>query len=134
MKTTILLTCVLLLSTALTASAQQQGKRQARPGIPTPRVPAGVRAQRNIAYVVNGHERHVLDLYVPDKADGPLPLIIWTHGGGWQNGSKDGCPPLRTGYTKRGYAVASINYRLSGHAKFPVWRTNGVSERNNVTE
>ncbi len=133
MKTTNLLTCVLLLATALTASAQQRPKRQVRRDIQAFRVPEGVRAQRNIAYVVNGHERHVLDLYVPDSDDGPLSLIIWIHGGGWQNGSKDGCPPLRTGYTKRGYAVASINYRLSGHAKFPVWRTNGVSERNNVT-
>jgi acetyl esterase/lipase len=52
-------------------------------------------------------------------ATGPLPVIIWIHGGGWQNGSKDGCPPLRNGYTQRGYAVASINYRLSGHAVFP---------------
>jgi acetyl esterase/lipase len=82
-------------------------------------VPAGVRAQRDIAYVAGGHERHVLDLYVPDKADGPMPLIIWIHGGGWQNGSKDGCPPLRKGYAERGYAVASINYRLSSHATFP---------------
>jgi hypothetical protein len=37
-----------------------------------------------------------------------MPLIIWEYGGGWQNGSKEGCPPLRNGYTTRGYAVASI--------------------------
>ena len=56
---------------------------------------------------------------MPEKTGGRLPLIIGIHGGGWQNGSKDGCPPLRNGYTERGYAVASINYRLSGHAVFP---------------
>ncbi|MFM7182993.1 MAG: prolyl oligopeptidase family serine peptidase [Verrucomicrobiales bacterium] len=82
-------------------------------------VAQGVKAHRDLAYVVNGHERQKLDLFVPEKADGPLPLIIWIHGGGWQNGSKEGCPPLRNGYTERGYAVASINYRLSGHAVFP---------------
>ena len=82
-------------------------------------MPDGVKAHRDLVYVGNGHERHKLDLFVPEKADGPLPLIIWVHGGGWQNGSKDGCPPLRDGYTERGYAVASINYRLSGHAVFP---------------
>lgn len=72
-----------------------------------------------MVYVEGGHERHKLDLYLPEKANGPMPLIIWVHGGGWQNGSKDGCPPLRGGYIERGYAVASINYRLSGHAVFP---------------
>ncbi len=83
------------------------------------RVPEGTKAHRDLAYVENGDERHKLDLFVPEKANGPLPLIIWVHGGGWQNGSKEGCPPLRDGYTERGYAVASINYRLSGHAVFP---------------
>jgi acetyl esterase/lipase len=80
---------------------------------------AGLKSHRDLVYVEGGHERHKLDLHLPEKADGPLPLIIWVHGGGWQNGSKDGCPPLRGGYIERGYAVASINYRLSGHAVFP---------------
>jgi acetyl esterase/lipase len=119
MKTLYLLVCGLLLTTVLPVSAQQPAKRQARPRTAAPRVPTGVRAQRDIAYVTNGHERHILDLFVPEEAKTPLPLIIWIHGGGWQNGSKAGCPPLRKGYTERGYAVASINYRLSGHATFP---------------
>jgi len=80
---------------------------------------AGVKAHRDLVYVEGGHERHKLDLYLPEKAYGPLPLLIWVHGGGWQNGSKDGCPPLRGSYIEHGYAVASINYRLSGHAVFP---------------
>lgn len=87
--------------------------------VPFVRVPEGVQAHRDLVYVADGHERHKLDLYVPEKTDGSLPLIIWVHGGGWQNGSKDGCPPLRNGYAGRGYAVASINYRLSQHAPFP---------------
>ena len=74
---------------------------------------------RNIPYVTAGHERNVLDLFVPENGDKPLPLIIWIHGGGWQNGSKENCLPLRQGYTQQGYAVASINYRLTGHAVFP---------------
>lgn len=83
------------------------------------RLPEGVQAHRDLAYVDNGHERHKLDLYLPKQAQGPLPVLIWVHGGGWQNGSKDGCPPLHAGYVERGYAVASLNYRLSGHAVFP---------------
>jgi acetyl esterase/lipase len=86
---------------------------------PRAQTPAGVKEHRDLAYVDNGHERHKLDIFLPEKAEGPLPLIIWVHGGGWQNGSKDGCPPLRQGYVGKGYAVASINYRLSSHAVFP---------------
>jgi len=110
-----------LLAITATVIFNQSADAQPRSGsaAPVPGVPQGVKAHRDLPYVVNGHERQKLDLFVPEKADGPVPLIIWIHGGGWQNGSKDGCPPLRNGYTERGYAVASINYRLSGHAVFP---------------
>lgn len=74
---------------------------------------------RDIPYVTNGHERQMLDLYLPKDAQGALPVIIWVHGGAWLNGSKDNCPPLHAGFVNRGYAVASINYRLSHHATFP---------------
>jgi len=83
------------------------------------RAEAGRKTLRDLAYVENGHERQRLDLYLPASGEGPFPLIIWIHGGGWQNGSKDGCPPARLGFVERGYAVASLNYRLSGHAPFP---------------
>lgn len=110
-----------LLVIIATVLFDQPAAAQPRPGGggPMTRVPHGVTAHRDIAYVADGHERQKLDVFVPEAADGPLPLIIWIHGGGWQNGSKDGCPPLRDGFTERGYAVASINYRLSGHAVFP---------------
>ncbi|MCP5557613.1 MAG: alpha/beta hydrolase fold domain-containing protein [Verrucomicrobiaceae bacterium] len=81
--------------------------------------PDKVVSHRDLIYVEGGHERHKLDLYLPSGDHGPLPLLIWVHGGGWQNGSKDGAPPLRAGYLEKGYAVASINYRLSSHAVFP---------------
>jgi acetyl esterase/lipase len=82
-----------------------------------PALPAGTQALRDIAYVPNGHERQKLDLFVPPGATNPLPLIIWIHGGAWRAGSKENCPALR--FLERGYAVASINYRLSQHAVFP---------------
>jgi acetyl esterase/lipase len=84
----------------------------------SPSTAEGVKAHRNVAYVNDGHDRQKLDLYVPES-EHPLPVIIWVHGGGWQGGSKDGCPPLRAGYTEKGFAVASIGYRLSGDAVFP---------------
>jgi len=117
MKKFVLLSSILVFAMfAAPAFAQPATPQRAAP---VGRVPEGVQAHRDLAYVADGHERHKLDLYVPEKTDGPLPLIIWVHGGGWQNGSKDGCPPLRNGYAGRGYAVASLNYRLSQHAPFP---------------
>jgi len=71
----------------------------------------------NVAYVEKPHERQKLDLYVPKSGSGPFPLLVWIHGGGWQGGSKDGCPWAF--FVVRGYVVASINYRLSHHAVFP---------------
>ena len=47
----------------------------------------------------------------------PLPVIVWVHGGAWRAGSKEHCPARR--FVREGYAVASINYRLSQHAIFP---------------
>ncbi len=79
----------------------------------------GVSILRNLEYVTDGHERNKLDLYLPEQQqkDEPLPLIIWVHGGAWLGGNKNNCPALR--FLTRGYAVASINYRLSQHAIFP---------------
>jgi acetyl esterase/lipase len=84
---------------------------------PRPAVPEGVNVLRDIAYVENGHERNRLDLYLPEKVRGPLPVVVWIHGGGWSSGSKDGC--RAAWLSGKGYAVASINYRLSQQAVFP---------------
>lgn len=60
------------------------------------------------------------DLFLPEKGDGPFPLIFFIHGGGWFTGDKaDG---QETGFRRLladGYALASINYRLSGEAPHP---------------
>jgi len=71
---------------------------------------------KDIKYAeVDGHELK-LDLYRPADAKNP-PLIVWVHGGAWRAGSKDRMP--LTDLVREGYAVASIDYRLSPAAKFP---------------
>jgi len=59
-----------------------------------------------------------LDIH-PAEGSGPHPLIIWIHGGGWEQGDKGNCLPIRLGFTDRGYTVACINYRYSSEAIFP---------------
>jgi acetyl esterase/lipase len=70
----------------------------------------------DLAYVASAHPRQKLDLYLPKNA-AKAPLIIWVHGGAWLEGSKNDLVPRD--YLADGYAVASINYRLSQHAIFP---------------
>jgi acetyl esterase/lipase len=77
----------------------------------------GVKALRDLEYAKPDGKPQLLDLYLPQDAAGPLPLVVWIHGGGWQSGDKNGGPALPQ--VKRGYAVASINYRLSREAIFP---------------
>jgi len=57
-----------------------------------------------------------LDLYLPENVSCP-PLVVWIHGGAWRSGSKDKMP--LTGLVGAGYAIASLDYRLSPVAKFP---------------
>ncbi len=62
-----------------------------------------------------------LDLYIPTTGSGPFPVVIMVHGGGFMMGDKSDGAGL-TGVDQllaAGYAVASINYRLSSEAIYP---------------
>jgi len=73
----------------------------------------------DVAYATQSQAQK-LDIYLPDKGDGPFPVILSIHGGAFKSGDKgDGqVVPMLEGL-KYGYAVVSINYRLSGEAIFP---------------
>ena len=61
-----------------------------------------------------------LDLYLP-QGDGPFPLVLLVHGGAFMFGDK--ADPMSKAGTdqllQNGYAVAAVNYRLSGEAIAP---------------
>lgn len=65
-----------------------------------------------------GGPQHLLDLYRPAGATGPLPTVVWIHGGAWRSGSREQVDQARR-LVCRGYAVASIDYRLTPDAIFP---------------
>lgn len=82
-------------------------------------VPANVRFIKDVTYVdksVSASQK--LDLYIPAApSKSSWPLVVWIHGGGWKGGDKKGGPfyPL----LENGFAVASLNYRLSDESKWP---------------
>jgi acetyl esterase/lipase len=89
--------------------------KRARPR-PTEAIDAVV--QRDLVYEnVNGRALG-LDLYSPSNPSGPLPVIVWLHGGGWSKGRKEGHSPAIS-LVNDGYAVASVDYRLTKVAAFP---------------
>jgi acetyl esterase/lipase len=70
---------------------------------------------KDIKYATTPEKELSLDLYMPTNAVKPA-LMVWIHGGAWSGGSKENPP---TEFIEHDFALASINYRLSGEAKFP---------------
>ena len=67
----------------------------------------------DLPYLDSGHERHVLDLYLPEETDGAArPVIFWIHGGGWIEGDKSDVGLKPTTFTGKGCVFVSINHRL----------------------
>jgi arylsulfatase len=81
-------------------------------------LPDGVQRLSNLTYSTPASGAVLLDLYLPGKPPArPQPVVLWIHGGGWKNGSKENCPLVWL--ATEGYAVASIDYRLSWLARWP---------------
>jgi acetyl esterase/lipase len=70
---------------------------------------------KDVVYAEVDKRKLLVDLYFPKTNPNPY-LIVWVHGGAWHSGSKDS-PPLS--FVQSGYALASVDYRLSVEAKFP---------------
>ncbi|WP_409431943.1 alpha/beta hydrolase [Litorimonas sp. RW-G-Af-16] len=64
-------------------------------------------------------ERQKLDLYKADTPKPDAPMLVFVHGGSWQEGSKDIYKFLADGFTKDGYDIAVPNYRLYPQTKYP---------------
>ncbi len=80
--------------------------------------PNGYLTQLDIVYTTVNNWEGKLDLYTPPKTGKPSPLLVNIHGGGWNHGTKEGQGGFST-FFKAGFAVANIEYRLTGQAKAP---------------
>jgi acetyl esterase/lipase len=101
------------------------------PGHDAPLPPArdagdGVRVLAGVPYAsLPGMRPLELDLYLP--GDGLAPVAVFVHGGGWRLGSRHTLGPAYAGrrpppfeeVARAGIAVASVDHRLSGEARWP---------------
>ena len=72
---------------------------------------------RDVEYGRVGDISLKLDFYEPTQRRPERPLIVWIHGGAWRSGSKSDVPVAKL--REQGFAIASVDYRLSPVAKFP---------------
>lgn len=70
----------------------------------------------NLSY--GPHERNVLDLWKAE-GDGPRPLVVYIHGGGWTRGDKTQSADVYTPYLDNGISYAAITYRLTPENPLP---------------
>lgn len=82
-------------------------------------LPENVEWRKDIEYGKVDDRSLKLDLYVPKKRAGKLPLLIFIHGGGWKGGDKADYRIYTQAFAQKGYIVASVGYRLTDEAKFP---------------
>jgi para-nitrobenzyl esterase len=88
--------------------------------------PGGVVSFADLTYsTLQGFRPLTLDLYREERQPKPRPLVIYVHGGGWMSGHTrhsgafEHWPAVLASLAAKGYVVASIEYRLSGEARYP---------------
>ncbi|RSM63206.1 alpha/beta hydrolase [Amycolatopsis sp. WAC 01376] len=80
--------------------------------------PDAVRVDADVVFARRETGDLLLDLHRP-VTGGPVPVVLWLHGGGWFTGDRTLAPDLARHVMATGCAMASIEYRLSSQALFP---------------
>jgi acetyl esterase/lipase len=80
----------------------------------------------NVTYHVASNHENKLDLYLPRGADGPTPVLMYIHGGGWVGGAKEVNVLRILPYLEMGWAVANVEYRLGAVARAPAAVEDGL--------
>lgn len=80
-------------------------------------------ASRQIAAAVSfgPDPRHLLDLYAPVRPSGPLPLLVFSYGGGWNSGTRIEYHFAGRALAALGLLVAVADYRVHPAVHFPAF-------------
>lgn len=79
----------------------------------------GVEVIRDVPYLKSGERWHLGDIWRPRERSGPLPVVLYIHGGRFARLSKDTHWIFNLIFARRGYLVMSINYRLAPAHRYP---------------
>ena len=60
-----------------------------------------------------------IDRFSPADSTGPLPTVIWIHGGAWLSGSSADVRPYLRILASHGYTTIGLNYPLAPEAAYP---------------
>ena len=67
----------------------------------------------NVTYHKANNRENTVDLYLPSGVDGPVPVLMYIHGGGWRGGSKESSVLRLLPWLEKGWAVVNVQYRLA---------------------
>jgi acetyl esterase len=80
---------------------------------------AGLKQVLDVAYAEADHQPLLLDAYL-QQGGKPHSAVVYVHGGGFVTGDKRPCPSyILDAYSRRGFSVFSVNYRLAPQHPFP---------------
>ena len=79
----------------------------------------GVECFSDVPYRAGGDPAHLLDVYRPARENGPLPTVLYLHGGSFRILSKDTHFMFATEFARAGYLCFNANYRLAPAHPFP---------------
>lgn len=114
------LTACLAVLAVLAMAAGAQSQEEAPAPRPEFRIPDDVEIIRDIRYSIQGHPKQRLDiLRLKDAPEGPMPVLVWIHGGGFTGGNKDSGYARLIRFVRDGYLGVTIGYRLGPEVAFP---------------
>lgn len=82
----------------------------------TPYVPdAPLRTRTGVSYKPGA----AFDVFSPEGTTGPLPTVVWIHGGAWISGAQSDVDPYLRILAAEGYTTIGVGYPIAPEATYP---------------